>query len=118
MRINGRTLFSLIPDAADSISTGQAVSITGKRYCSRVHAAGYCTTICDNCCESVQAAFEKLNGVPDLKSPAGMLTYLMRDAATKYIESEREKEKTAPTPEVNWMGDQVEHNPFLQLLEV
>ena len=117
MRIDGRTLFRIVPDAAKSIASSQAVSITRKRYCSRVHVAGYCTINCDNCSDSLQAAFTRLNKVEDIKSPEGLLTYLMRDEAVKHIESERGKEKTTPQPEVNWLGERTEQNPFLAVLE-
>ena len=117
MRISGKDLFHIVPGASACVHSGTAVSIIRQRYCSRVHTAGYCSSDCANCADHLQRTFGRLQDAHEVRSPAGLLTYLARDEAVKYIEKARSKEKQAIKKKGDELFQSPTRNPFLSLLE-
>ena len=117
MRIEGRDLFKIVPSAGDKIPNGQAVGLTRRSYCARVHTAGYCTQDCDNCALSLVSAYQRFNSSVANK-PAGLLTCILRDLATKHIEAAREQEKSsASVVETDQYDTPTNRNPFIQVAQ-
>lgn len=117
MRIPGKELFRIVPGAARKVEPGSAIAVMQRRYCSRVHAAGYCTAICDNCASSLRSAFQRLNLASGVKKPTGLLVWLAREEAAKYIEMRRETEKIEIGEKKTALFEEAERSPFLGLLE-
>lgn len=117
MKINGKTLLTLVPDANQKLSYSAAISLTQKRWCARVFSAGYCTAQCEHCIDNIRTAFNRLNNATDIKNPNALYTWLIRDEATKFIEKAREAEKHEVTVERDIYDRPTQRNPFLQFID-
>lgn len=95
-RIPDITLLEIVEDIK-KVTPGTAITVTRKRHCSKIHAAGFCDSQCEETCgDTIRKTFQDIHEATGVKNYPGLFTWITRVNAADLIEEMTEADKQEP----------------------
>jgi hypothetical protein len=95
-------------------------AIWRRSFCGQAKMAGICTRECakdgepmDVCCAAFESTTRRLEAAKNVKSPYGLMTWLVRDEFAEVREQFSEAQCSEPKPRTNVLGEPIQtKDPF------
>ena len=114
--IDGKTYFDLVKyHPTEKFSNGITIAVIRQRYCRPMNIKGLCTSNCNNCAINIKNMNNKMRVAKDVRNPAALLTYIVRNEYSKMAENAYETKEAEVYTDA--LGERDDANPFDRLRE-